>query len=309
MKMKLIAFFAFYALASHSGLTMTEAIYGEDDRVDVEMLQSVDVLELSRSVAVQIPLSFLDVGDSSFSFKTGGKTLSEEYGRMLCSGERFASQLALGTCSGFLVGENILLSAGHCFTEYEVERENELTSLCSERAWVFDYRLQRGLLETEDLSLDDLFRCKRIIKARYDEKSDYALIELDRNVLSRKALTISSNSSLDIGDRVFMLGHPLGTPLKHTGNAQVLSLETGSDFFKASLDAFVGNSGSPVFKEGTWEVIGLLTGGEIDFFISDDQGSMCYRSYVSPATSGEKVQDARALIDLIESPFSSQHQH
>lgn len=58
-----------------------------------------------------------------------------------------------------------------------------------------------------------------------------------------------------------MLGHPSGLPMKWTTSAEVKENVEQKDYFKADLDAFSGNSGSPIFSDETHQVIGMLVEG------------------------------------------------
>ena len=62
-------------------------------------------------------------------FKMSSTTLKEYTN--LCEGERFGDEPSIATCTGFLIGEDLLATAGHCMTG---------PATCASSAWVFDYR-------------------------------------------------------------------------------------------------------------------------------------------------------------------------
>lgn len=73
------------------------------------------------------------------------------------------------------------------------------------------------------------------------------------------------------------------------------------DFFMASLDAFVGNSGSPVFNKETGLVEGILVEGAEDF--KEDPELLCNRAVVkkdSSVVTDEKVFRARKIKPLMK---------
>ncbi len=105
-------------------------IYGDDDRH--EMLTYVDPLfvELSLSTAAQIPPSELKFEGDNVKIKSG----SFQNRMNVCSSERFAHQPSAGRCSGFLVADDLLVTAGHCI-------ESQLD--CDSYLWVFNYKVNR----------------------------------------------------------------------------------------------------------------------------------------------------------------------
>jgi len=92
---------------------------------------------------------------------------------------KYIEQKSLGECSGFLVSPNRIVTAGHCVVD-----KND----CKRNQWVFGYREH-----TQKFGVDDVYSCKKIIKQKYVyskyEVSDYAVIELDREVVGRDPLS------------------------------------------------------------------------------------------------------------------------
>lgn len=76
---------------------------------------------------------------------------------------------------------------------------------------------------------------------------DWAWVQLDRPVVGRVPLKIDF-SSVKASTELYMLGHPTGLPVKLARNAKVKKKDH-KDYFEADLDAFKGNSGSPVFNK------------------------------------------------------------
>jgi len=76
-------------------------------------------------------------------------------------------------------------------------------------------------------------------------------------VTGQRGMSRIGRDDIGFGTEVYMIGHPSGLPQKVAVNASVRSLE-GAAYFYTSLDAFQGNSGSPVFDRNTGEVIGIL---------------------------------------------------
>ena len=104
-------------------------IYGEDNRVDVIESNRSDYVELSKSTAAMISNSKVtySYGENQIQVKT--RKLSEIG---ICKDERFANQPIVSSCSGFLVGDKYLVTAGHCVKdEYD----------CAGNKWFFNYKM------------------------------------------------------------------------------------------------------------------------------------------------------------------------
>ena len=227
-------------------------IFGKDDRFDVK--RGTKDFHISKSVAVGVPYSLWDeVSPLLFSL------YADDMSSFLCSDEKFSQQKSVSyACTGFLVGEDLLVTAGHCSTNGE-EVRNSSENYCVSYTWMFDFR---HTTNTDRVPQKNVYNCKEIIYAIEASEAgrhyDFALIRLDRKVTGRKPLKISQ-SKIRKGDPVKMFGHPMGMPMKVTKNAKVISRVEGISI-KTNLDAFAGNSGSPVLNKRN-EVIGILVAG------------------------------------------------
>jgi len=92
---------------------------------------------------------------------------------------------------------------------------------------------------------------------------DFAVVELDRPVTNRTPLTLRQQGQIDVGQGIFVIGHPAGLPTKVAGGASVRS--QGNGYFVANLDTYGGNSGSAVFNKSNGQIEGILVRGEMDF--------------------------------------------
>ncbi|OUR95443.1 hypothetical protein A9Q84_16555 [Halobacteriovorax marinus] len=262
---------AIVLLSSVISVSATEKVaYGEDNRVDVVDSANTIMKELSLSTATQIPNKNLTLKDNG-SYDLAQTTLAQfmpqlSWGVPLCKGEKFENQLAIGNCSGFLVGDKYLVTAGHCMASL---------SDCSGSKWVFDYK--KGEIEDYNLEASKVYSCKRVIKQQLDgaTKSDYALIELDRVVEGRAPLKFRTEGKIALEDGLVVIGSPSGLPLKIAGDS-VVKVNTNDVYFEADLDTFGGNSGSAVFNATTGEVEGILVRGAKDYSrVKDEAGNSC----------------------------------
>ena len=282
----------FALLFSASQANASRIIYGDDDRQDYASVSS-DKKVLANSV--------VSIWDKAKVVNIGGKNMLEtvkltESQFKVCKTEKFASQASGAYCSGSLVGDDLILTAGHCTLKKD----------CRNMAIVFGFnetdisnsiKKQSGENTLIEVPNDNVYYCSNIVSS-FPDGNDIALIKLDRKVAGRKALNVERNVNMQVGDSVFVIGHPLGSTLKVAGNAHVRFVQQDGfdDFFAADLDAFAGNSGSPVFKAN--KVVGVLTDGGADFNESDGNCNTYYK-LAANAPGGESIRFVSPLFKFL----------
>ena len=264
--MKTVLAVAILSISANVSAAQPKVAYGEDNRIDIVDSRDAMRKTLAASTATQVKNGNLTLSEDKSSYALKNENLEDfmlkvsrtwwdPQGKPLCEGEKFAKQLSIGNCSGFLVGDKYLVTAGHCMTS-----DND----CSGAKWVFDYK--KG--EVEDLSLeaDKVYSCKTIVsqKLTSHDKMDYALIELDRVVEGREPLQFRKEGKIGLGEGLFVIGSPSGLPLKISGDSTVQA-NSNDVYFDADLDTFGGNSGSAVFNARSGEVEGILVRGAKDY--------------------------------------------
>lgn len=241
---------SFSALA---GLGDSKVIYGEDNRVDVINSDNNLHVELALSTAAMISTSSLVSLDKG-EVKINGSSFQSRMG--MCSDERFVKQLSAANCSGFLVGDDLLVTAGHCIrSDFD----------CSKYSWVFDFKIDHEEQTEHTVDASSVYKCSKIIEQSLDRSTmdDYALVKLDRVVTGREPLKFRSSGSVALGDDLVVIGHPSGIPTKISAGAEVKG--QNSVYFTANLDTYGGNSGSAVFNATTGVVEGILVRGQSDY--------------------------------------------
>ncbi|MDD2805545.1 MAG: serine protease [Elusimicrobiales bacterium] len=261
----------------------TKSIYGADDRLDYYAAPA-EMRALADSV--------VSLWSSRWVRPSGAKaslfTVTLGSAHDLCPGERFAEQPVGAFCSGALVGEDIVMTAGHCVTD---------EAKCAETKFLFGFALKRAGESPASVPLSDVYGCKRIIKRDLTSGTlsllfnnlvnggpgpDYAFIQLDRKVTGHRPLSVDRGGKAAAGDPLFVIGHPVGLPLKVAGGARVRDV-LPKYFFLADLDTFGGNSGSAVFNARTKQINGILVRGDKDFVPSP---AGCNVAAVMPQNGG-----------------------
>jgi hypothetical protein len=258
--------------------TGVDAIYGRDDREFVTHHSSLKLREMALSIGYIVSEDYLERG----FFKTLIKAKSLKETLNLCAGEKFESDRSVPNCSGFLVAPDVLVTAGHCFaTEAD----------CHTKKIIFDVDLSSQAKKGILVNRKNIYSCEQILFQNLQGVSDYAVIKLERATKNRPSLSLNLTKKIEDNESVFMLGHPFGLPLIISKKAK-LSENTDLDLFKASLDSFEGNSGSPVINARTFKVEGILVNGQED--LVQDSEKLCYRN-AKHVSGGEGVLRASSL--------------
>lgn len=274
-------------------------IWGEDNRQDY--YEKVDTLrqKIAPSIGMIVYKEFLKSENNDFYLVS--KPLNQEkkdiFSIGICSDERFRNQINPGSCSGFLVAPQIFATAGHCIGDL------------SEKTIIFNYSLKGpGLTGTHDVKIlnSQIYHIKRVLQSR-DEVAkgpdgkylkgsdgepidyDYAFLELDRPVVGATPLPIETTWEGRQGDPVMIVGHPEGLPMKFADGASI-EQDNSHEFF-ATLDAFVGNSGSLVWNLRTQKAAGIyFATSKIPAWVYDNKAE-CMRLRVM----SRKINDQKPM--------------
>lgn len=250
------------------------SIHGtKDDRIYSDQHHDQRLKELSYSVAAMIPV-LPDNEELPLS------TLIDKKG--MCSDQPFAQAPILPTCTGVLVGKDKILTAGHCIRTQEE---------CERFAWTFNFR-QEKMGSTFDLKEAESYHCKKLVASEknYLTHLDYAIIQLDRPVLDRAPVPRRLRGEIAKDTPLAIIGHPTGLPSIIAGGGKVLDPQVSAVTFTTDLDAFGGNSGSPVFNLQTYELEGILIRGGTDFDTNWESEDLCRKWYRCSENPGMKCE-------------------
>jgi V8-like Glu-specific endopeptidase len=262
-------------LVTTSVFAQNKVIYGDDNRVDVFESTNSAFVELSKSTAAMIAGSSLKTVNGEVEIS--GSTLQA---RGICAKERFSKQISAANCSGFLVSENIMVTAGHCIKD---------AADCASYKWVFDYKVDAADQGKLTVQSSSVYSCTKILARKLENfgKDDYAMFEIDRKVTDRRPLSFRKTGKVAKGDAIVVIGHPTGLPTKIADGANVRSLS--GKYFTANLDTYGGNSGSAVINVKTSEVEGILVRGENDYVRDSALGCMVSNVCKNDGCRGEEV--------------------
>ena len=242
--------------ASYAKEKTASIIYGDDNRIETFEADPKLQKLASSTAGMLMKIEAIDLGDA---YMLPPKSLGDAMG--LCKDEKFSDQPSSVSCSGFLVGPDLLVTAGHCVTNQ---------ARCEEVSFVFDYKLETKTKKTKMIvPKNKVYGCKKLIDAKLEnlpgDKRDYALIKLDRIVKGKRPLKFRSSGLIEDHSSLVVIGHPSGLPQKVAGDAKVFRNNEDQAYFVTNLDTFGGNSGSAVFNEKTGLIEGILVRGAKDY--------------------------------------------
>lgn len=202
------------------------------------------------TAAICMKDSLIDANNefSTLKVKNYGETFN------LCDIEPFSHQpVAAGWLfSGFLVKDDVIATAAHCVNEENVTDVRIL----------FGYKMVDSVTPVTRFANENIYRGVKIIRRVHNRKGngpDWALVKLDRKVGGQTAARLSTKE-ISCDQAVYVIGHPLGLPMKYAAGVYVGDVDETS--FMANLNIYSGNSGAPVFDLHTHEVIGMVVRGE-----------------------------------------------
>ena len=247
-----------------TGTANQKEIYGADNRIDVYQETDPQRQASASAVCALISTNILtDAGDGTYVLDTAAATA--DY-LPLCEDDPFSGQPIAAMCTGFMVGEDLITTAGHCVLEGLFDCLIDFRRI----RVVFGFEMLDPATPVTVFTQDQVYSVSEIIAAELNwfNDRDFAVLRLDRPITAPGAepLPLRDNGRVQIGEKVGVIGHPLGLPLKLAFGAdtQVYAAPqdysgTGDIVFFTNFDACAGNSGSPVFNQETGVVEGVYT--------------------------------------------------
>ncbi len=268
-------------------------VYGADDRLDVYNHPSDELRQITRQSIVAL------IDSDQLERQPDGTyvifSISLQQSKSLCEDERFANQPTAAICSGVLIDDDLVLTAGHCArTQTDCER----------KSYVFDYYLE-GPAQLAIIEDEDVYSCNQIVlrDETFDSSltPDFAVIQLDRPVTGdhRPAPVRPATTPLVEQEPLTMIGFGSGLPAKIDSGGTVADPRTATlDYFVANPDAFAGHSGSATFDSNN-ELAGILVAGRApDYVLSPEE--QCNRvETFDDIQAGEAIQYFSPIVAML----------
>lgn len=279
------------------------AIYGDNTLNDYYKVDK-SLQQLADSVVAIMEKSAIGYDDATGKYKTLTlSSVNENAG--ISRGATFSGQKTLSFCSGALVSDNLVLTAGHCINNTPSDPH-----YFDKVYVVFGWRQTgRGKYDTT-FSPDQVYEVERILAHKLDGSignmdtyRDYALIALKQRVANRAPLTIerSHGEGLSVGSYVFASGYPMGMSVKITDPRDATIKEIGRNGYATDLDAFGGSSGGPVFDSYTRRICGVvITANAKQFkYTVSREFTLRYREDADPAAKLDIAEERGAKVLVV----------
>ncbi|MEM1330752.1 MAG: proprotein convertase P-domain-containing protein [Planctomycetota bacterium] len=230
-------------------------IYGDDDRIEVYEETDPILRQMSEAACVVIERSEVtDNGDGTYTLLSSPWTST--FLGALCTDEPFYGQPAIGNCSGWFVGQDIIVTAGHCIDSGDIGTWGYLFN--------FEYETM-GAADPVIVPAEDVYWITEIVDRELGGGADHCITRVDRNVTGRAPVRIERDEAPPVGTPLTVIGHPATIIKKIAGGAEVKSINSPTTYADANLDTYGGNSGSMVIRTDTYKVTGILVRGATDY--------------------------------------------
>uniref|UniRef100_A0A0G4HY36 Serine protease n=1 Tax=Chromera velia CCMP2878 TaxID=1169474 RepID=A0A0G4HY36_9ALVE len=255
--------------------------------------------------------------------------LSGGRGMRLCDSVAFRDQPRPAHCTGVLVAEDIVATAAHCIpTSSAARRFFFVFGFNTAEA---EAAGGESLLR---IPMSNVYEASEVIFSEFGNSqtrdrrgNDFSLVRLDRNVEGRTPARGRTGGRVRGGQTLYLIGHPVGLSAKttkplwafssapspflgssaapiaggmwdvHGGVPDGRILHEGDASFKVTLDAFGGNSGSPVFDLETDALEGLVVRGDSDWIQEEAEGGgICFREARCPSDRGARGADRGVIL-------------
>jgi len=275
-----------------AGELTAPVVYGSDDRVEVFNHPEADLRRIARESIVALIPTFRIFREPDGTYALFAESLQDQQG--LCTGELFWNQPTAASCSGVLIDDDLVLTAGHCV---------DSRMPCNGYAYVFNYHLDdpTHLAVIRD---EDVYSCDRVVSEGRPLGSDYtpdfAVVKLDRPVEGAHApVSVRPATPLDEQESLAMIGFGSGLPAKiDTGGAVADPRPDQLDYFVANVDAFQGHSGSATFDSKN-RLAGILIGGRTPDYVTLE-GESCQRVAAHPDSfAGEVIHNIAPIVGAL----------
>lgn len=261
-----------------------KVVYGNDDRIDVYQETNEQRQQWAAATCALIGSSRMTQNQDG-SWTLSASTYSQ-LGLSACDEEPFGNQPAAAACTGFMVGDDLIVTAGHCYN----------TSSITTVYFVFGYWMLDASIPRLTFLESEVYQGIEIISTASSGAYDHSVVRVDRPITApdANAFVVRREGTIQPGEYVGVIGHPSGLPMKIAfGDTYVRSSAT-EGYFVANLDTYGGNSGSPVINATTGMLEGILVRGATDFIRNTVDN--CFLSNTLPNDDGRGEDVTKATV-------------
>ena len=230
-----------------------------------------------------------------------------------CRAHDWEKQREWSRCSATLIAPNKILTAGHCIWDKKD---------CENSKIVFNF-VDDSSIEQIKKDPDLVYSCKKILlkkapKSTWDpsvpltvDQNDYAILELDRNVVGRTPISLASQKPLGPHEKIYGFGYPEGTPQKLTVgyNDETSKYNNSKNYFQvAGMQSAAGLSGGGIYNS-SFELIGILVRGSPSFEFDHETRPHCggYKECTAESCSWTQFQKLNFVPHLLSTRSSHEH--
>lgn len=267
-------------------------VYGSDDRLEVFEEPDADLRRIADESIVALIPSFRIKRDQDGTY---GLYNTESLEKLLglCPDQRFGWEPTAAVCSGVLIDDDLVLTAGHCI---------DANTPCDWYSYVFRYELEApdSLAVIRD---EDVYSCAKLVAQGTPQGSDltpdFSVVQLDRPVEGAHApALIRPATPLGVQESLTMIGFGTGLPAKIDSGGSVADPRADQlDFFVANVDAFQGHSGSATF-DSQHRLAGILIGGRTPDYVTSAEGCAEVNVF-QDSQAGEVVHNIAPIVDAL----------
>jgi hypothetical protein len=247
--------------------TQDPIIFGTDNRIEFGGMSDAAWVRHAQGTAALFRSASLACGGGVCALDTQPFTWVDTGSQFdpieLCSGAPYKGQEQGAFCTAFLIAPDTFATAGHCFcgsnsslcgTPFGQTR-------CATTRVVFGFHADAdGSNEVVSVPATDVYSCTEVTGTWKDPPSleDWAIFKVDRPVAGRAPLVVRNTGTPNAGGSLLLVGHPDGLPMKLAAGGQAKG-DPSSHLINwgSSVDAFAGNSGSPVVHLASGLVEGI----------------------------------------------------
>jgi hypothetical protein len=290
------------SMAFFIALTAGAIVFPPDDRIDRYEIKDPFIADYARSTAAIAFASQLKkvttASGPAFEVDFAVNGVGREQSEANCPLPAFLGQPSMiSYCSSTLIGDDLLLTAGHCF-----DRGPTMTpeSLCKRTVAIFDYAYRSAKDDPIRFPEANVFQCTKIEAMNTDREFDYAIIRLDRKVPGRTILKVRQGWDLGHflpGTPFVASGYPKGFPNKTTEGTLVGYGGPARDTPVLHISTVGGNSGGSVVDPKTKLISGIVVSSDCADYVFTANDACYVEAVFHGECQGVRVIPSERIVD------------